>query len=638
MAHAGRDWNDVASRVTVSKPLALSPNIPAGLANWIGDRTYPQLFEEAFGTSDVTPTRISMAIAAFERTLYSDQSAWDLDVAGIQPLSAAAQRGRGIFNGGANCNVCHAGNRFTDETFRDIGVRPFNEDLGRFTITGNPNDTGEFRVPSLRNVGLRRSFFHNGVFTTLNQVVDFYNRGGDFRGNPNVPGNLIRPLGLNQGQRSDLVAFLQSLTDPRVTGETSIFARPTLYMESIRVPEVTGAGRPGSGGFTPQIKAISPPLVGNPNFTVSVSAALGNSPAVLVIDSADPGVGTTIPASGSLARVTANTQNTGVGNGWQSLSLAIPDSAALVGQTFYARWYVTDAAAANGFSVTPAVRFTVFGQASVPSPAKFVDFDGDGKTDISVFRPSEGNWYILKSSDSSLQVQNFGISTDRLAPADYDGDGKTDVAVFRDGVWYMSRSTAGFAAVSFGQAGDISQPSDFDGDGIADPAVFRQSDGTWYMLRSRDGFAATQFGAFGDRPVAADFDGDGRADQAVYRGGDWFVLNSGGGITSKNFGIVDDMPVVGDYDGDGKADLAVFRWSNNFWYYIRSSDNVERSIPFGLGTDTPAPGDYDGDGLNDLNVFRGSTGTWYSLNSTGGFRAQQWGIASDKPVPSFIVP
>lgn len=637
MAHTGRDWNDVASRVTASRPLALATDIPEGLKAWIAGRTYPELFQEAFGSTDVTPARIIMAIGTFERTLYSDQAPIDLDAQGITPLSAAAQRGRNIFNGPANCNACHAGNLFTDNTFRYIGVRPPAEDTGRFQQTGNNQDLGSFRVPGLRNVGLRGTFFHNGQMTTLNQVVAFYNRGGDFNA-PNKPPQ-IRNLGLNGGQQNDLVAFLQSLTDPRVAAETSIFNRPKLYMESDRVPQITGTGRSGSGGIVPQIKAVSPPIVGNSQFTVSVSRALGNSPAVLVIDSADPGVGTSIPASGSFARVAVSTQNTGAGNGWQSVVLQIPDTAAMVGRTFFARWYITDPAATNGFSVSQAARFTIFGEATAAGPAGYVDFDGDSRTDISVYRPSEGNWYILKSSDSTLMASNFGVATDALAPADYDGDGKTDVAVFRDGIWYMSKSRDGFAAVQFGQAGDIAQPGDFDGDGIADQAVFRPSDGTWYMLRSREGFAALQFGAAGDRPLASDFDGDGKFDQAVYRGdGNWYILKSSGGVTTRNFGLSDDKPVVGDYDADGKADLAVWRPSNGVWYYIRSSDGTERWLVFGNGSDVPVPGDYDGDGANDLAVYRGAGGIWYVENSASGFRATQWGLSTDKPVPAVIVP
>jgi cytochrome c peroxidase len=361
MAHFGRDWNDVAARVAASKPLALSPSIPTALVSWIGQRTYPELFEEAFGTSDVTPSRIAMAIATFERTLYTDRAPVDLDAAGITPLTAQEQRGRGVFNA-SNCNVCHAGNLFTDNTFRYIGVRPQNDDLGRFTQTNNNNDRGSFRVPSLRNVELRQSFFHNGQFTTLEQVVAFYNRGGDF-GGPNKPGNLIRPLGLSANQQADLVAFLKRpLTDQRVVTESERFDRPLLYMESTRVPLITGTGREGSGSFLPLIKAISPPIGGNPNFTVSVTGALGNANAVLVITSADPGVGATIPAGGNFARVVTTTQNTGAGNGWASVSVPVPSSILYAGKTFYARWYIEDPGAVNGFSVSQVAKFTVYGR------------------------------------------------------------------------------------------------------------------------------------------------------------------------------------------------------------------------------------------------------------------------------------
>ena len=366
MAHSGRTLTDAAAKIALSKPLALSSSVPTSLSNWLSGRTYPELFQEAFGTPEVTPARIALAIATYQRTQFSDRAPIDLANAGIAPLTDQEQRGRGVFNA-SSCNVCHAGNLFTDNSFRYIGVRPQNDDLGRFEVTGNNNDRGSFRVPSLRNVELRGSFFHNGRFTTLNEVVAFYNRGGDFNA-PNKPVALIRPLGLNANQQADLVAFLRRpLTDPRVAAEAERFDRPILYMESDRKPTVTGSGRAGSASITPQIKAISPPIVGNTQFTVSLFGALGNAPATLVIDSADPGLGASVPTTGSFARVETNTQNTGAGNGWASVVVAIPNSTTVQNQTYFARWYVQDPGAIGGFSVSPAVQFTVFGTATESS-------------------------------------------------------------------------------------------------------------------------------------------------------------------------------------------------------------------------------------------------------------------------------
>ena len=144
-----------------------------------------------------------MAIATYERTLYSDRTPFDQNAAQITPLSAAEVRGQGVFNQ-SRCNVCHAGSLFSDNQFHNIGVRPQTEDTGRFQVTGNANNIGEFRTPSLRNVGLRGPYFHDGHFATLEEVVAFYNRGGDFDA-PNIDHNLIRPLGLSPQQQSDLV-------------------------------------------------------------------------------------------------------------------------------------------------------------------------------------------------------------------------------------------------------------------------------------------------------------------------------------------------------------------------------------------------------------------------------------------------
>jgi len=357
MAHVGRDWNQVASRIAASKPLAIAMNIPAGLNTWIGGRTYPSLFEEAFGTTDVTPSRIAMAIATYERTLYTDQAPVDLANAGITPLTPQENNGRNLFVQN-ECAVCHAGALTSDNSFRNIGVRPSSEDSGRFQVTGNNANLGQFKTPSLRNVELRGTFFHNGEFNTLDQVVLFYNRGGDFPQEPNHD-NDVRPRGLSAQQRADIVAFLKRpLTDPRVAAELPPFDRPTLYTESNRVPQVTGVGRAGSGGIVPEIKAISPPLAGNPNFTISLAGALGNADAFLVISQTDPGVGTSIPTS----QFQVTTQNTGAGNGWASVTMPVPVSFFFAGRTLYARWYIADPSAENGFSVTPAVKYTVFGR------------------------------------------------------------------------------------------------------------------------------------------------------------------------------------------------------------------------------------------------------------------------------------
>ncbi len=267
------------------------------------------------------------------------------------------------------------------------------------------------------------------------------------------------------------------------------------------------------------------------------------------------------------------------------------------------------------------------------------DFDGDKKSDVSVFRASSGIWYLQQSTAGYTAVQ-FGVGTDKLVPADYDGDGKTDVAVWRDGVWYLQRSQLGFAGIQFGSAGDIPVPADYDGDGKAELAVYRPSSGVWYVLNSvNNQFSSIQFGNSTDTPVVADYDGDGRADYAVYRAADgvWYILQSRSGFTSVQFGNSTDKPVVGDYDGDGKADEAVYRAAEGTWYIFGSSAGFY-GIKFGIPTDLPTAGDYDGDGKTDVAVFRPENATWYLSRSTQGFTAIPFGLGSDKPIATSFVP
>ena len=632
MGHQGRDWNQAAAQISASKPLALAPSVPTALKTWIGGRNYPQLFQEAFGSPDVSPTKIALAIGTYERSLFSDQTPLDRQAYGIEELPESEDTGRQLFTT-LQCAACHSGALLTDDQFHNIGVRPQSDDPGRFAITNNANDLGAVKTPQLRNLELRSPFMHNGKLQTIEEVVEFYNRGGDFDA-PNIDRLKIRELSMSAQDKIDLAAFLKRpLTDPRVAAGTPPFDRPTLYAESNRVPQVIGTGRAGTGAIVPKVTAIEPPLLGNPSFTVGVSTALANSQAVLVIDSNDPGVGSTIPASGSFTRVTVTTSNGGAG----SVSLQIPNNPALVGQTFFGRWYVTDAGAAGGFSVSRAFRFTVFSDAA--SGKKFIDFDGDGKSDISVYRPSGGSWFVNQSTNGFTGV-NFGVSTDLTTPADFDGDGKTDVAVFRpsDGAWYYLRSSDGaFVGVTFGQNGDLPRPADFDGDGKADINVFRPSNGAWYRLNSSNGaFFAVQFGQNGDKPLIADFDGDNKSDIAVFRpsAGTFYSLDSStGNFRGATFGATTDIPTPGDFDGDGKTDVAVFRPSNGAWYRLNSSNGAFFAVAFGQNGDIPVAADFDGDSKADVAVFRPSNGSWYYLNSTnGGFVGQSFGLGTDKPL------
>ena len=273
------------------------------------------------------------------------------------------------------------------------------------------------------------------------------------------------------------------------------------------------------------------------------------------------------------------------------------------------------------------------------------DFDGDLRTDRTVFRPSDGIWYILHSSNSTIRYQPWGLNGDVPTPEDYDGDNITDVSVHRPStnVWYyLQSSDATIGIVPYGSSGDVPAQGDFDGDARADIAIYRPSTGVWWIRRTTNpnNLLAVQFGLSTDIPTVSDYDGDGKSDIAVYRSsnGFWYRLNStNGAFIGVNFGLAGDVPTHGDYDGDGRTDQAVFRPSTGIWYQLRSSSGFA-AAQWGVSTDIPTVGDYDADGRDDIAVFRPSDGGWYLLRSTSGTSISQWGLNGDIPAPTFDVP
>ena len=271
------------------------------------------------------------------------------------------------------------------------------------------------------------------------------------------------------------------------------------------------------------------------------------------------------------------------------------------------------------------------------------DFDGDSRTDISVWRASNNSWLINRSSDNTWTNQAFGLPTDTLAPADFDGDRKTDYAVFRasEGKWYIWLSTTNKLRVEqFGTATDVPLPTDVDGDGSADLVVWNAGKNAWTVRQSSNGETVEHQFENADKttvPMVADYDTDGKADLTIFvkSSGTWRILLSSTGETvGIKFGDRNGTAMMGDFDGDSHADLAIY--NNGVWTIRRSRTGEILRLENGSGTDTTVVGDYDGDGRLDAAVYQG--GKWTLRQSASGFiKIREFGAADDIAIPSVFV-
>jgi hypothetical protein len=303
-----------------------------------------------------------------------------------------------------------------------------------------------------------------------------------------------------------------------------------------------------------------------------------------------------------------------------------------------------------GSAARPRYAYAPVGSAPIVSfhnpTTKLFDMDGDRISDIGVWRPDSGTWYVLPSGFPGWFARiQFGKQGDIPVSGNFDEDGKSDIAVWRpeSSTWFVRESgdPGDYKVTPWGMSSDKPVAADYDGDGKVDIAVWRPEDGGWYVLPSGDpgNYEITQWGISSDTPVPADYDGDGIADIAVWRpeSGTWFILESSnpGNYAIAQWGISSDTPVPADYDGDCIDDIAVWRPDSATWFILESGDPGNYTVtPWGMTSDKPVAADYDGDDIPDIAVWRPESGTWFILpsGSPGDYTAVIWGAPTDIPV------
>ncbi|QDV05508.1 Cytochrome c551 peroxidase precursor [Planctomycetes bacterium Poly30] len=367
MADDGRSWDGLMERLAAVRPLALASQLPPDTqATLAAYPSYPELFSQAFGTPEITPVRLAFALATYQRTLVPDETPWDdFQRGNSAALSAAQLRGMFAFESTAACAVCHTPPLFANGDYHNLALRPSYEDPGRMNATGDPQDLGKFKTPSLRNVALRGHWFHHGdpTITDLRGTVAIYGTGvgGGFDGlDPALNGLFIPASDID-----DITEFLHALTDPRVAAGTFPFDRPTLRSErgpGARNPELLGVGEIiGTGGIAPRALVTASPFLGAEDFRIGLEAGLGGTFASMRLRLAAPGGlgGPLAVRSLGLPLAPLAVSAGPAGKGYATWQFPLTQTPAMVGLAFDAQWWVRDPQAPGGVARSQQLRFTV---------------------------------------------------------------------------------------------------------------------------------------------------------------------------------------------------------------------------------------------------------------------------------------
>jgi cytochrome c peroxidase len=349
MSAVGRDWDDIVAKLAVVTPMALATNLPVEMQDFLSTNpTYGDMFAAVYGDSTITSKRTAFAIANYERTLISDETALDDFLKAVTPDLGPFQAGFDLFQGSANCATCHTLPFTMDNSYHNIGVRPDAEDAGRMDHTGDPLDIAKFKTPMVRNSALRLPLMHNGSINSITELIDFYDQAGNFDdGNLDVD---LLVLNLTDQDKLDLVDFVENgMTDSRLAANVFPFTRPTLRSELPSTNVNYGVASPnGVGGFA-GIYANGPANRGNDNYVIGLTDAGAGLAAQLTLSFGQDPAGTPypdprfpVPVNIGVGTLFLRVPVTTTADGQASFNMPIPSDPILAGFRFYGQWFVAD--------------------------------------------------------------------------------------------------------------------------------------------------------------------------------------------------------------------------------------------------------------------------------------------------------